>query len=255
MLPGSAEIGPQTEDSASGLRYRLRQAHPAAAPAGRLILLHGVGSNETSLAGLAALTDPRVQVVLVRGPLTFAPGQYGFFEVSFQGGAPAIDAAQADRSRRQLITLVRALHALDRAEGAEDDAPPVRTVIGGFSQGGIMSAGVALSAPADVTGFAVLSGRILPEIEPHIAPRAALAGLSAFIAHGEFDNKLPVTWAQRAGQWLDALGVAHSLRRYPIGHELNENVVADFQQWLAGPLGLSDPGRGRSTANSAPPRA
>lgn len=229
MNTTSNDISPLTQDAATGLRYRLRNALPDTTPAARLLLLHGVGSNETSLAAVATRIDPRVQVVLVQGPLTFAPDQYGFFEVSFHGGAPAINAAQAERSRQQLIALVRALRA-------QDGALPARTVIAGFSQGGILSASVGLSAPADVAGFAVLSGRILPEIEPHLAPREALAGLSAFIAHGEFDNKLPVGWAERADQWLDALGVAHQTRRYPIGHELNADVVADFRQWLAGVL-------------------
>ncbi|WP_416048332.1 alpha/beta hydrolase [Cupriavidus basilensis] len=225
------EIGPLAEDPATGLRYRLRraQAAAAAAPAARLLLLHGVGSNETSLAPVAMRIDPRVEVVLVQGPLTFGPGQHGFFEVSFAGGAPAINAAQAERSRQQLIAFVRALHA-------QDGALPARTVIAGFSQGGILSASVGLSAPADVAGFAVLSGRILPEIEPHLAAPDALAGISAFIAHGELDNKLPVAWAERADQWLDALGVPHRSRRYPIGHELDADVVADFQQWLTGVL-------------------
>ncbi|GAB7548113.1 alpha/beta hydrolase [Cupriavidus sp. 8B] len=223
------EIGPLTEDPASGLRYRLRKAETATAPVARLLLLHGVGSNETSLAPVATRIDPRVEVLLVQGPLTFGPGQHGFFEVSFAGGAPAINAGQAERSRQQLIAFIRALHA-------QDGALPARTVIAGFSQGGILSASVGLSAPADVAGFAVLSGRILPEIEPQLAPREALAGLSAFIAHGEFDNKLPVAWAERADRWLDALGVPRQSRRYPIGHELNADVVADFQQWLAGVL-------------------
>ncbi len=232
MTPTSIGIGPLIEDPTTGLRYRLRDAAHGSPPAARLLLLHGVGSNENSLAMVAALIDPRVQVVLVQGPLVFGPGQHGFFEVRFQGGAPAIDAAQAERSRQQLIALVRALHA-------QDGPRPARTVIAGFSQGGILSASVGLSAPADVAGFAVLSGRILPEIEPHIAPRPALGNLSAFIAHGNLDNKLPVAWAERADQWLDALGVAHLTRRYPIGHELNADVVADFRQWLAGVLRLA----------------
>lgn len=43
---------------------------------------------------------------------------------------------------------------------------PQHTVIAGFSQGGILSFSVALSAPERVAGFGVLSGRILPELEP-----------------------------------------------------------------------------------------
>ena len=121
---------------------------------------------------------------------------------------------------------------------AKSPLNPARTVIAGFSQGGILSASVGLSEPGDVTGFAILSGRILPELEPHIAPRETLPGLSALIAHGRFDNKLPIEWADRADHWLTKLGVPHETRRYPIGHELNTDVVADFNQWLIKPLSL-----------------
>ncbi|MFC4523816.1 alpha/beta hydrolase [Cupriavidus pinatubonensis] len=227
------DIGPLQQDAASGLRYRLRDTDGV--PAGRLLLLHGVGSNETGLAPLSSYIDPRVQIALVQGPLVFGPRQHGFFEVSFQSGAPAINAPQAERSRQQLITLVRSFHAQD----AKAAAPRVPTVIAGFSQGGILSASVSLTAPQEVAGFAVLSGRILPEIEPHLAPREALAKLSALIAHGEFDDKLPVAWAERAKEWLIALGVPNQNRRYPIGHTLNQQVVSDFARWLAGPLALA----------------
>lgn len=154
--------------------------------------------------------------------------------MSFQDGAPAINAEQADRSRQQLIRLVRSFHAQDAKAGM----PRVPTAIGGFSQGGILSASVSLTSPQDVVGFAVLSGRILPEIEPHLAPREALAKLSALIAHGEFDDKLPAAWAERAKQWLTALGVPNQNLRYPIGHTLNQQVVSDFARWLVGALAI-----------------
>jgi phospholipase/carboxylesterase len=220
------------DEPSSGLSYRVRDARTDTSAKARLLLLHGVGSNETNLEAVATSVDPRVQVVLVRGPLRFATSQYGWFEVNFQTGVPSIDAQQAEKSRQQLITLVRALRA-------QDGANPARTVIAGFSQGGILSASVGLSAPDDVAGFAILSGRILPELEPHIAPREALTKLSAFIAHGRFDNKLPIEWAERADHWLTALGVPHRTARYPMGHELNTDVVADFNQWLIEPLLLA----------------
>ena len=233
MNTNPQDIASLQQDAASGLCYCVRETDSF--PAGRLLLLHGVGSNEADLAPVANYIDPRVEVVLVQGPLAFGPRQHGFFEVSFQGGAPTINETQAERSRQQLITLVRSFDAQD----AKAAAHRVPTVIAGFSQGGILSASVALTAPQEVAGFAVLSGRILPEIEPHLAPREALSKLSALIAHGEFDDKLPVTWAQRATQWLTALGVPNQSHRYPIGHTLNQQVVSDFALWLAGPLRLA----------------
>lgn len=96
-----------------------------------------------------------------------------------------------------------------------------------------MSAGVALSTPESATGFAVLPGRILPELAPHLAAPSRLSGLQAFVGHGEFDSKLKVMWAQRSEALLSQLGVAYSSRRYPIDHSLSADMQTDFLQWLA----------------------
>ncbi len=57
---------------------------------GLVVLLHGVGSNEQSLAGLAQALDSRLHVLLPRGPLVFGPQAFGWFTVRF--GAQRIDA-------------------------------------------------------------------------------------------------------------------------------------------------------------------
>ncbi|PPC78806.1 phospholipase [Pokkaliibacter plantistimulans] len=216
-----------TTDPASGLQYRVAPRTSSAPARARLLLLHGVGGNEGNFDGIAEQLDPELEVVQVRGPLTLAAGQYAWFMVSFQTGSPVINAEQANTSRQQLISLIASLQS----------TRSLPTVIAGFSQGGIMSAGVALTSPASVSGFGLLSGRILPEIEPLLADSAALASVRGFIAHGEFDNKLPVDWAHKATAWLERLGVAHQVRLYPMGHELNRQVVADFAGWLQTLLG------------------
>ena len=171
-IPSPSPLGPLQDDPASGLSFRLREPRPAA-PKALLLLLHGVGGNEGNLAPLADAADPDMLVVLPRGPLAFAPGQYGWFRVAFTADGPSIDAAEAEQSRLALIRLIGQLQAAWRIE-------PRHTVIAGFSQGGILSASVGLTAPHSVAGFAVLSGRILPELEPQLADRTQLAGLRAF---------------------------------------------------------------------------
>jgi phospholipase/carboxylesterase len=210
------------QDPASRLKYRIRRA-AGDMPAARLLLLHGVGSNETNLVPLASLIDPAVEVLLVQGPVVLGPKQFAWFPVQFGAQGPVIDAEQAERSRVQLIQLVHEL-----------DGPPV--IVAGFSQGGILSASVGLTSPRDVAGFAVLSGRILPEIASRIAPREDLGHLSAFIGHGRLDDKLPVSWAERADAWLTSLGVRHRTAYYPIGHDLSADMADDFGAWLADTL-------------------
>ncbi|MCG0580732.1 phospholipase, partial [Burkholderia cenocepacia] len=125
---------PLTTDPESGLQYRLRPA--AGRAAARLLLLHGVGGNETNLLNVADAIDPRIEIAFLRGPLTFGPSQHAWFPVRFGPNGPEIDAARADESRVQLVTLLHAFRAQDGA------APALPTVIAGFSQGGIMSASV-----------------------------------------------------------------------------------------------------------------
>jgi phospholipase/carboxylesterase len=218
------------EDTASGLSFRLRQAvgHPVA----RLFLLHGVGGTETNLIPLADAFDQRLELVFVRGPLGLGAEQYAWFHVRFGPQGPVINAAQAEESRQRLRKLVRSI-------GSNDVEVPVPALMAGFSQGGIMSAGVALTSPKDVRRFAILSGRILPEINPHLASIDELVQTSAFIAHGLYDDKLPVTFAEQAHVLLNRLGVQHELHMYPVGHTLSEEIVDDFSRWVNQQINLA----------------
>lgn len=227
--PSTPTPSPLLTDTVSGLAYRLLQPQPAA-PRRLLVLLHGVGCDEQSMAGLAHGVDAETLVVLARGPLTLGPEQYAWFQVAFTADGPRIVPEQAEHSRQRLILL---LAELQRAHGIAAQ----QTVVAGFSQGGIMSAGVALTAPEAMAGFGLLSGRILPEITPHLASRERLGRLQGLVAHGIHDNKLPLDWAQRAHAWLNELGVRHELKLYPIGHSVSAEMQADLLQWLAGMAG------------------
>jgi phospholipase/carboxylesterase len=209
----------------TGLLFRLVQPAPSQ-PKRLVILLHGLGTQETDLSDLARGMAPDTLVILVRGPVTLGPGQYAWFRLTFTGNGPVINAKEAEHSRLALIDFVQQVQR-------QYALTPANTVIAGFSQGGILSASVALSTPALVAGFGLLSGRILPELEPHLAKPAQLAHLQAFVSHGEQDATLPVAWAQRSDQLLSTLGVKHALHLYPIGHGISPAVHADFLDWLA----------------------
>jgi phospholipase/carboxylesterase len=207
----------------SGLLYRLRQPH-ASKPGKCVILLHGVGGNESNLAGLADTFDNDTLVVFARAPHAIGPGQFAWFPVMFSPSGPKIDAEKAESSRQQLIRFVDEIQHIHAVS-------PQHSILAGFSQGGIMSASVALSAPEQLAGFGLLSGRILPELEPVIASGERLSTLQGFIGHGEQDSKLPVDWAHKADQWLSRLGVSHTLHTYPIDHTISPEMRDDFVRW------------------------
>jgi len=217
--PGDLQTDPQL-----GLAFRTMWPAPAT-PRHLVILLHGVGSHEVNMASLASGLPQDTLVLLVRGPLTLGPGQYAWFRVAFGANGPSINATEADQARLALIHFVQQVQL-------KHGISPAHTVIAGFSQGGIMSASVALSAPETVAGFGLLSGRILPELAPHLASKARLSSLKAFVGHGQHDSMLPVAWAQRSDAWLTELGVAHELHLYAMDHGISPEIHADFLTWL-----------------------
>jgi phospholipase/carboxylesterase len=220
-------------DPVSGLLHRVRPAQGAAPKAPCLLLLHGVGSNEAGFVELARQLDPRLVVILVRGPIVLAPGRFAFFQVSFTPAGPAINAAQAERARTTLIDFIGQLPAAY-------DVDPERIWIAGFSQGGIMSASVGLTAPGSVAGFGVLSGRILPEILPLVEPGPALESQQAFVSHGVQDETLGIHFAHHAREVLTKLGVPLAYHEYTAGHALDRDMVGDFQRWLGTLLNRSE---------------
>ena len=212
--------------SAPDYALAFRTLQPAPEPPPRLlVLLHGVGGEELQLASLGARVDKGTLVVLPRAPRSIANGMYGWFRVGFTADGPEIVPEEAEESRLRLIEFIGQLQQ-------HHEIAPSHTVVAGFSQGGILSASAALSAPACVAGFGLLCGRILPELEPVLAPRDQLATLDALVVHGRADDKLPLAWAERADAWLQRLGVPHVLRLHDAGHELTPAMRGDFLEWF-----------------------
>lgn len=194
-----------------------------------LLLLHGVGSNEHDLFGLVPYLDKRFLIISVRAPNTLGPGSYAWFEVDLTPQGPVINPAQAEASRKALITF------LDEAVNAYD-ADPKQIYLMGFSQGAIMSASVALTRPQLVAGAVLMSGRILPEIQPLIASNEELSGLPFLVVHGTADMVLSISYGRASRQLLSSLPVELTYHEYRIGHEVSQESLADVTAWLSARL-------------------
>jgi len=194
-----------------------------------LLLLHGVGSNENDLFGLAPYLDERFLILSVRAPNTLGPGSYAWFDVDFTPQGPVIDPAQAEASREALIDFIgEAITAYG--------VNPNQVYMMGFSQGAIMSASIALTRPDLVAGVALMSGRILPEIQSLMAAPEKLEGLPILVVHGVADTVLPINHGRASRQLLASLPVELTYHEYPIGHEVSQESLADVSSWLSAQL-------------------
>ena len=191
-----------------------------------LLLLHGVGSNEYDLFELAPLLDKRFLILSLRAPNTLGPGSYAWFDVAFTPQGPVIDPVQAEQSRQLLIDFIgQAVSAYG--------ANPRQVYLMGFSQGAIISAGVALTRPDLVAGAVLMSGRILPEIQPMMASNEQLKDLPVLVVHGTRDTVLPVYNGRASRDLLAGLPVDLTYHEYVMGHEVSPESLADVTRWLS----------------------
>ncbi|CAN7469847.1 alpha/beta hydrolase [Acidovorax sp. LjRoot117] len=208
---------------------------PAAATTPRpwlLVLMHGVGSNEQDLFGLAPHIPERFHVLSLRAPFRMGPGSHAWFDFSIEpNGERTINEAQEAQSR--------ALVAQAIASAAEQlGIPPERVVVGGFSQGGIMALSLLLTQPALMQAAMVWHSRLLSQVLPLAAPPDALRGKQLWLSHGTHDNVIPLAHAQAIAQHMGPLPVAVTYREFPGAHEIRPAELSATVTWLdslAGP--------------------
>ena len=198
-----------------------------------LLLLHGVGSNEEDLFGLAPYLDPRFLIVSARAPFALDYGGYGWFRIEFTPHGMVADVEQAKKSLSMLPSFIDELVETYGADGR-------RVYLAGFSQGAMMSLALLLTRPEKIAGLAAMSGRFprqVLELEPD---REALAGKPVLITHGLYDPVIPVDDGRAARDYLSGLPVELTYREYPMQHEVSMESLRDVARWLTNTLDSSE---------------
>lgn len=215
------------------LPHIVREPGPGAnAPGVRpplLILLHGVGSNERSMARLAPAVDPRFIVLSVRSPIALGPDSFAWFHVTF---APDGNRIDADEARVGWLQIARLIDDAVAAYGADSR----RVYLGGFSQGAIMSLATLLTAPEKIAGIVAMSGRLLPEVLPHAVDPERLRGKPVLLLHGVNDEKLGIHYARSARETLTQLPIDLTYRELEIPHTVTAESLAVVSEWLTARL-------------------
>ncbi len=192
-----------------------------------VILIHGWGANAHDLLGLAPLLhDGGALVLCPQGPVTvpIGGGQQGCGWFQLVPGQPP-DPEEFRRNARRLedfVTLCESRYPIDRRA----------LVIGGFSQGGTMAYGLALSEPARYAGIMGLSTyfpALLAEELPH---RPEQEGMPVLVLHGTADPLIDVERARESREALRAFGVSLTYREFEMGHEIRPEALRVAVRWL-----------------------
>lgn len=107
---------------------------------------------------------------------------------------------------------------------------PGTLVLGGLSQGAVFAGMVAVESSDLVDGLFVLSG-FVPTAPPQ---QASLQALPVFVGYGTQDTLIPVERVNNTIAMLMRSGATVESHSYPMGHELDDQEIADLVTWIKG---------------------
>ena len=221
---------------------RCRIVRKGAAREGNLtvVLLHGFGAPGDDLAGLAdvipfpdgsTLVFPEAlhDMVDLAGPMYRGARAWWMIdmarlEVAINTGAIRdLTNEVPDGLAEARSAVIAMLDALDAK----------RLVLGGFSQGAMLSLDVALrDSKRNIEGLVLMSGTLVAEREwtPLMKARA---GLPVFQSHGTADPILPYQIAEKLRDTLTREGLNVTFERFAGGHGIPPAVMARLGEWFS----------------------
>ncbi len=191
-----------------------------------VVLLHGRGSNEQEIVGLADVLPNGCTYIALRGPLALPQGGYAWFE-NRGVGRPLADSLRS---------------TLDWFwTWAADEVGAARPLIAvGFSGGAAFAGALALDNPARLAGLAVLYGT-MPWDAGLDESVDRLAGLEVFHAQATDDAVIPRDLLERTWRYLTAdAGATAVTHRHAGGHAMDPAVVASLARWLVRQMQTAD---------------
>jgi phospholipase/carboxylesterase len=204
------------------LTHRTRPA--AGEPEGLLVLFHGRGADENDLFPVLDVLDPERKLLGVtpRGPLSLPPGGAHWYALGGLG-TPDPDTFRPTYEAASLW--------LDQL-AEETGIPPARTVLGGFSQGGVMTYALGLgkgrprpAALISLSGFVPSVPGFELDLEPPLPPLA--------VGHGTYDPVIGVEWGRKARALFEEAGGNLLYREYPLPHAIDPRFAVELRDWLA----------------------
>ena len=200
---------------------RVRPA--AGAPEGALVLFHGRGADEFDLFPLLDALDPERRLVgaTPRGPLSLPPGGAHWYALGGIGTPePATFFASYEAAAAWLDAFL-----------AEHGIGFDRLVLGGFSQGGVMTYALGLGAGRRRPAGLIALSSFIPTVEGFELDLSPPSPPVA-VGHGTLDNVIGVEWGRRARALLEQAGAEVLYRETPMFHQIDPEFVREIADWL-----------------------
>ena len=204
----------------------------APSPDAAVLWLHGLGADgrdfEPVVPQLQLPRALRVRFVFPHAPvrpvtLNMGMRMRAWYDIAQLGGG-----LEDDAGIRASQAQIEALIARERTRGVA----AARIVLAGFSQGGAIALHTGLRHAERLAGILALS-TYLP-LAGSVAAEAGSVNRDAplFMAHGRFDDMIPIQRARQSRAALEALGCKVEWHEYPMPHAVCAEEIADIAAWL-----------------------
>jgi len=199
-------------------------------PQAAVIWLHGLGADGHDFEPIVPeleLTQP-VRFIFPHAPVrpvTINSGMRmrAWYDILQLGGGPEDEAGL-----RASQKIVEGLIAREKERGVAAG----KIVLAGFSQGGAIVLQAGLRHPERLGGIVALS-TYLPLAQSVEAERSSEnRDLPIFMAHGLYDDLIPVDRAEASRRRLEALGYRIEWHDYPMPHSVCAPEIADIAAFL-----------------------
>lgn len=190
-----------------------------------VILMHGRGASAGDIIRLGNHLVPPDN-----------PGQVAFLAPQAINNTwyPVSGFLPQDQLAPWLESALRVIDSLvDRAVAA--GAAETNIVIGGFSQGAMLSLEYASRGRRRIGGVFAFSGSMIgPVDQPHAPIEGEVAGMPMFIGCGTNDSWIPAVAAERSATMFEEAGAHLDLRIYQgMEHIINEDEIEAARELIA----------------------
>ena len=196
-----------------------------------IVWLHGLGADHTDFEPVAAELGlpPSVRFVFPDAPIRAVTINQGmrmraWYDI-FQFGPGPEDEAGIRESQEIIEGLVE-----------QAGVPPERVVLAGFSQGGAVVLHTALRYPKRLAGVVALSTYLPLQTNFPSEVSAENKSIPIFMAHGRFDDIIPLPRALASRDRLMKMGYPVEWHEYPMPHSVSLEEIGDIAAFLRGVL-------------------
>lgn len=197
--------------------------HGGPGPHPALVLLHGRGTDEEDLLGLATEFDERLFVISVRAPFPYEFGGYTWYDAGQIGQPDTVKFPESAARLTRFLEDVRTQYPVR----------PDRLFLFGFSMGSVMALAMGLTRPEHIRGVSANSGYV-PEGTALEFRWKELQNTAFHVTHGMMDPVVPIILAHRARMLFGQSNAPFIYREYPAEHYLTDACIVETDAWLKG---------------------